>query len=62
MTKKSKLLHLSPECVETLTIVAIKQKRVFKTFCEEFLEKLAETHRNIELQSNVRGAKKNKNK
>ena len=47
MAKKPKLIHLSPECIETLTIVAIKQKRVFKTFCEEFLEKLAETHKNI---------------
>jgi len=51
MANKPKLLHLSPECIETLSIEGIKKKTDFKNLAQDILEREA-----------VRLAKKNKNK
>lgn len=41
MKKKSKRIELSDECIEKLTIKAVKEKTVFKLWVENHLEELA---------------------
>ena len=43
MKKKAKLIHLSEEAIEKLTINAIKKKSKFKPYVESLLENITPT-------------------
>lgn len=41
--KKPKNIHLTPDCIKTLSIKAIENNMVFKTYVEKILEELAKS-------------------
>lgn len=57
--KKAKLIHLSEGCIIRWSKCALDNGMTFKTFVEKHLE---EQNFKLLTTSNVRGAKKNKNK